>query len=104
MSVVTNPHVCLGGLGQYNGGVWDVDLQKSFVDRALHKDPARAKADLALVQKGRPGWQCACQKYRLLLVLLVIIRWGMILCKNSTVSREVNCWDDIQPMHDELTA
>ena len=71
MSVVTNPHVCLGGLGKYNGGVWDVDLQKSFVDRALYKNPARAKADLALVQKGRPGWECACQKYRLLLVIKI---------------------------------
>ena len=57
MSVVTKPHVCLGGLCQKNGGDWDVDLQKSFVDRVLHKDPARAKADLALVQKGRPGWE-----------------------------------------------
>ena len=47
----------VGGLGQYNGSVWDVDLEKSFVDRALHKNPARAKADLALVQKGRPGWE-----------------------------------------------
>ena len=61
----------IGGLGKYNGSDWDVDLQKSFVDRALYKNPARAKADLALVQKGRPGWECACQKYRLLLVIKI---------------------------------
>ena len=100
-----NKSTCLGGLGQYNGGVWDVDLQKSFVDRALHKNPARAKTDLALVQKGRPGWEWACQKYRLSLVLLVIIRWGVILCKKSTMSRWVDNgmknWR--YPANDELT-